>query len=205
VAAVRRIFVGVSGSLGSLQALRFATEEARQRDVPLIAVIAWIPPGGELAERRCPSPELRKLWRQAAAERLETAFDEALGGVPDDVRVEQSVVRGATGAVLTDLACGDGDILVIGTGRRGWLHRSAGRYCLAHARCPVMVVPPSALVNAFATAHRPWPMRRHITAADLARLLPPRGPAFRDGALPRVHNQLRKVTHGSRMDPVRDR
>ncbi len=170
--AVRRIFVGVSGSLGSLQALRLATEEARQRDVPLIAVLAWTPPGGEMAERRYPSPELRKLWRQAAAGRLRTAFDEALGGVPDDVRVERSVVRGDAGAVLTDLAAGDGDMLVIGTGRRGWhrrwLRKSTGRYCLAHARCPVTAVPPSALVDSLGTAHRPWPIRRHISVPDFA-------------------------------------
>jgi nucleotide-binding universal stress UspA family protein len=172
VTAVRRIFVGVSGSLGSLQALRFATDEARQRNVPLTAVIAWIPPGGELAERRCPSPELRKLWRQAAADRLRTAFDQALGGVPDDVRVEQAVVRGDAGAVLTDLASGDGDILVIGTGRRGWhrrcLRKSTGRYCLAHARCPVTAVPPSDLVDSLGTAHRSWPIRRHVSLPDFA-------------------------------------
>ena len=43
---VRRIIVGVHGSLGSLQALRYAADEARQRHVPLVAVTAWIPPGG---------------------------------------------------------------------------------------------------------------------------------------------------------------
>ena len=43
---VRRIIIGVHGSLGSLQALRFAADEARQRNVPLLAVTAWIPPGG---------------------------------------------------------------------------------------------------------------------------------------------------------------
>ena len=49
--AVGRIVVGVHGSLGSLQALRWATEEAHERRVPLVPVIAWIPPGGDLAER----------------------------------------------------------------------------------------------------------------------------------------------------------
>ncbi len=51
----RRILVGVHGSLGSLQALRYATEEARKRDAALIPVIAWVPPGGDLAERRQPT------------------------------------------------------------------------------------------------------------------------------------------------------
>ena len=76
---VRRIVVGIDGSLGSLQALRYATDEARRRDVPLLPVIAWVPPGGDLAERRHSSPYLRKIWREAAWERLWTAFDAGLG------------------------------------------------------------------------------------------------------------------------------
>jgi len=70
VPTVRRIIVGVHGSPGSLQALRFAADEARQRDVSLLAITAWVPPGGDVAERRHPSPYLRKLWREAAWERL---------------------------------------------------------------------------------------------------------------------------------------
>jgi nucleotide-binding universal stress UspA family protein len=52
---MRRVVVGVHGSLGSLQALRYAANEARDRDTPLVAIIAWLPPGGDLAERRYPS------------------------------------------------------------------------------------------------------------------------------------------------------
>jgi hypothetical protein len=70
VASVDRIVVGVHGSLGSLQALRYAVSQARERDVPLVAVTAWVPPGGDLAERRSPSPYLRRIWREAACERL---------------------------------------------------------------------------------------------------------------------------------------
>ena len=40
MAAVRRIVVGVHGSLGSLQALRYAADELREREVPLVPVIA---------------------------------------------------------------------------------------------------------------------------------------------------------------------
>jgi hypothetical protein len=42
-------------------------------DVPVVAVQAWTPPGGDLAERRCPSPGLRRVWAEAAGERLEEA------------------------------------------------------------------------------------------------------------------------------------
>ena len=80
--AIHRVIVGVDGSLGSLQALRYAEAEARHRDVPLVPVIAWTPPGGDLAERRHSSPYLRKIWREAAWERLRAAFDDGLGGMP---------------------------------------------------------------------------------------------------------------------------
>ena len=102
--AVQRIVVGVHGSLGSLQALRWAAEEARERHVPLVPVIAWVPPGGDLAERSHPSPYLRRLWQDAARARLAAAFEEALGGVPGDLPVQQRVERGDTGPVLVDVA-----------------------------------------------------------------------------------------------------
>jgi hypothetical protein len=104
VLAERRILVGVHGSLGSLQALRYATAEARQCQIRLVPVIAWVPPGGDLAERRQPVYSLRQLWRQAAQDRLFDSFDRALGGVPDGLEVEPVVIRGPAGPVLTDAA-----------------------------------------------------------------------------------------------------
>ena len=162
---VRRIIVGVHGSLGSLQALRYAADEARQRDVPLLAVNAWLPPGGEMAERRSPSAYLRKIWRDAASERLLAAFDAGLGGMPADLHVEPQISRGETGPVLVDVAEHPDDLLVIGTGRRSpilrALRKSVGRYCLAHAKCPVLAVPPSALVEELGHGRMPrsWSLR----------------------------------------------
>lgn len=162
MSAVRRVIVGVHGSLGSLQALRYAAEDAREREVPLVPVIAWIPPGGDLAERRQPSPYLRKLWSEAAKTRLLEAFEAGLGGVPGDVDILARVERGETGPVLVDVASEPGDLLVIGTGRRSLigraLRKSVGRYCLAHAKCPVLAVPPSALMDEMGR-HRSWPRR----------------------------------------------
>ena len=169
MAAVRRIIVGVHGSLGSLQALRYAADEARQRGVPLVPVIAWVPPGGDLAEHRHPSPYLRKIWSEAARQRLAAAFDEGLGGPPADLRLEAHVERGETGPVLVDVACQPGDLLVIGPGPRSplgrTLHHSVGRYLLAHARCPVVAVPPSALMDEM--RHGLWPLRRRHAFAAL--------------------------------------
>lgn len=166
--AVRRVIVGVHGSIGSLQALRYAAEEARERRVPLVPVIAWVPPGGDAAERGRPSPYLRRVWREEARKRLWTAFDDGLGGLPLGLRVEPHVERGDTGQVLIEIADQPDDLLVIGTGRRGPLVRafrkSVGRYCLAHARCPVLAVPPSALMDEMGGGLRARLLRRRASA-----------------------------------------
>ena len=149
MSGVRRIIVGVSGSPGSLQALRQAAGLARMHEAALVPVLAWVPPGGDLADRSHPSPYLRRLWRDAARERLRSAIELALGGVPDDVPFESGVQRGDPGHVLVSVACQPDDMLVIGAGRRGALARAlscrVSRYCLAHAQCPVVAVPPPAL------------------------------------------------------------
>jgi nucleotide-binding universal stress UspA family protein len=179
VSAVRRIVVGVHGSLGSLQALRWAAEEARERHVPLAPVIAWVPPGGDLAERSHPSPYLRKVWADAASAKLSAAFEEGLGGLPDDLCVRSLVARGDTGPVLVDVADQPGDLLVIGTGRRHpvsrALRRSVGRYCLAHATCPVLAVPPSALMDELRHGLRPWSLRHRHALAPIPSISPIRG------------------------------
>jgi nucleotide-binding universal stress UspA family protein len=165
VVSVRRIVVGVHGSLGSLQALRYAADEARERAVPLVPVITWIPPGGDLSERGHPSPYLRQVWHDAARQRLLAAFEAGLGGIPGDLRVDLCVARGEPGPALVDIADEPDDLLVIGTGRRSLigraLRKSVVRYCLAHARCPVLAVPPSALMDEMGRGLRPWGLRRH--------------------------------------------
>jgi nucleotide-binding universal stress UspA family protein len=180
VAAVRRIVVGVHGSLGSLQALRYAAGEARDRRVPLVPVIAWVPPGGDLAERRHPSPYLRQVWREDASKKLLAAFDEGLGGMPDDLDVQTYVERGEAGQVLAAIASKPGDVLVIGTGRQSLpsraLRKSVGRYLLAHANCPVLAVPPSALMNEMrrhGAPHWLWPLgsrRGGVLVPDISEL-----------------------------------
>ena len=144
MSGVRRVFAGVHGSLGSLQALRYAANEARYRGARLLPVIAWVPPGGDLAERRQPNLYLRKMWREAAQGRLWEAFDMGLGGLPEDLTIEALVVRGPAGPVLVECADDPDDLLVIGTGRRG-LRRLAAPFgepllprpcALPGGRCP---------------------------------------------------------------------
>lgn len=144
-----RVIVGVSESPGSLPALRHAGNLARREDAPLVAVHAWIPPGGDLAERRCPSSYLRKAWQEAASQRLHGAVDAAWGGAPADLDLQLITIRGEAGPALVELADSAEDVLVVGAGRQGRLariwHGRVTHYCVAHAVCPVFTVPPPAL------------------------------------------------------------
>ena len=166
---VRRVVVGVSGSAGSLQALRYATEMARNENAVLAPVLAWTPPGGDLADRRSPCPPLREIWKQAAWGRLWKAVDLAIGGPPADLHFSPAVVRGEAGLVLTDAAVRPGDVLVIGAGRHGALRRllacKVSRYCLAHAACPMIAVPPAQLADHAQGLHG-WVLRRRIHPED---------------------------------------
>ena len=169
MSGVGRVVVGVSGSPGSLPALRYAENLARREDAPLLAVHAWVPPGGDLAERRCPSSHLRKVWQEAARQRLHEAFGAAWGGVPAGVDLQLITVRGDTGSALVDVAdCAD-DVLVVGAGRRGMLarvwHGRGSRYCVAHAVCPVFTVPPPAL-RSRSLGHRDLTLDRALSVWD---------------------------------------
>jgi nucleotide-binding universal stress UspA family protein len=166
-----RVVVGVSGSPGSLQALRAAVDEARSRDAALIAVLAWTPAGGEFAYHRAPCLELLRMSERDAAWRLRNSFDEAFGTVPGDVRVELALIRGEAGAVLVGAADRPGDLLVVGAGPHGRidriLHGATARYCVARAGCRVLTVPPPELLRELPRRRRhrpaaapqqwPWP------------------------------------------------
>ena len=156
----RRVIAGVSGSLRSLGALRAGVEEARLTAAPLTAVLTWEPAGGELAYRRAPCPVLLKLWETAAVKRLTDAFDDAFGGIPQDMAVHMVVVRGKAGPFLVDFANQPDDLLVLGSGGGNWLrnslHGSVTRYCVVHARCPVLTVPPPELFAEMRSRQHRW-------------------------------------------------
>jgi nucleotide-binding universal stress UspA family protein len=167
-----RVITGVSGSPRNLQALRYAAVLSRSQDATLIPVLAWVPPGGDVADRRCPSGHLRRIWTDDAWRRMHAALDAAFGGLPSDVATEPMVVRGEPGLVLVCEASRPRDLLVIGTGRHGAMGRLLGatvsRYCLAHAGCPVLAVPPTALeLEAGHGLHR-WSFRHSgLTLSEL--------------------------------------
>ena len=126
-----QVIVGVDRSLSGLAAIRAAVAEAGRRGETLHA--ARVCTGACLA--------LNELAE------LDTAFREALGGFPPDVRVRRETMAPPVAKALTRRASHPGDLLFLGTGshglrglwRRIWtppvLHQ-----CLRKARCTVVVV-----------------------------------------------------------------
>ena len=165
--AAARVVVGVSGSPGSLVALRLAAVEARRRSAVLWPVLAWEPPGGELSARRSAAAAvLVEDWERMARERLLDALRCVFGEDDAGLPLHAVIARGSPGRALVATADREDDLLVLGAGRRGLAHRAAlwpsvGRYCLTHAGCPVLVLPPSPLQPALAAAHRrnAWRLR----------------------------------------------
>ncbi|HEY7431092.1 MAG TPA: universal stress protein [Streptosporangiaceae bacterium] len=172
MSGARRVIVGASGSPGSLRALRYAEEAARRLDALLIPVMVWTPPGGELAERRTPSHGLRKIWEEAASELLAHTLEVAWGELPAGLTTRPTVVRGEPGHALVELADSTDDLLVVGAGRRsgmGWLWGArVSRYCLRHARCPVLAVPPATLDGGQGHGLRGWAFRHRELTLDRA-------------------------------------
>jgi nucleotide-binding universal stress UspA family protein len=163
--AATRVVVGVSGSLGSVTALRRAAALARRLGAELWPVLAWEPPGGDPAARRTPASGLLvEEWQRLAEQRLASVLDEIFGDDGPGVPMRALVVRGATGRALVAIADRENDVLVVGAGRRG-LHRAfsgrVSRHCLAHAVCPVLAVPPSPLESDLVAVHRrnAWHLR----------------------------------------------
>ena len=130
------IVVGVDGSPGSRDALRWAARQARLTGAALRAVASWrwpnyvtrVPPGVDL-----PGDTRRTV-------------DEALASVSDefaDVPMTGHVVEGPGGPALLTQADG-ASLLVVGAQGRaaypGMLLGSVAEYCVRNGPCPVVVV-----------------------------------------------------------------
>jgi nucleotide-binding universal stress UspA family protein len=149
---VPKIVVGVDGSEGAAEALRWAVGEARLRGASLRVVHAWsvplvlsIPsadtfgvpePAGSMEEVRMALHKEAGIVLQAALEGIDA----------DDIEVEGDVVKGKVVRVLVE-AANDADILVVGSrglgGFTGLLLGSVSQQCAHHAPCPLVIVPPS--------------------------------------------------------------
>ena len=143
--------VGVDGSAGSYEALRWALAEARLRKAPLRILHAWIylhalVPAlvGYPYTRDSIEPAVADA-AAAAQQAAEAIFEQALLelGAVDDVEVERVIVQGSPAQALID-AVSERDLLVVGSrghgGFAGLLLGSVSQQCAQHARCPVVIV-----------------------------------------------------------------
>ncbi len=140
-----RIVVGVDGSDGSVEALRWALREARLRGDSVEAIHSWHYPYAAYTEITgmaagvVDRAELEKLGQEVLQETVDRVADEASG-----VEVTPVLVQGGAAAALLEAAVG-ADLLVVGTrghgGFTGLLLGSVSQHAVHHAPCPVVVVP----------------------------------------------------------------
>jgi nucleotide-binding universal stress UspA family protein len=139
-AAAGPVVVGVDGSTGSREAVRWAAEYAKLTGAELRAVASWrwpnyvtrIPPGVDLAA------DTARTLHEVVAE-VSAEFPE--------VPVSEHVVEGPSGPALLSQAA-DATLLVVGAQGRaaypGMLLGSVAEHCVRHGPCPVVVVRTSA-------------------------------------------------------------
>jgi nucleotide-binding universal stress UspA family protein len=136
------IVVGVDGSPGSRQALRWAAAEAAEHGADLAVVNVWehtlLPPAGSVSvsEHYVPEPS------QATADELLQVIKEELGEDPP-VLVRPNVKQGRPAKVLIDESA-NADLLVVGKrghgGFAGLVLGSVSQHVAAYGKCPVVVV-----------------------------------------------------------------
>lgn len=144
-----RYVVGVDGSAGSRDALRWAIEEARHHGANIDAVYAF--PYATPAFVGFPEAMyVPETTYEVAEKEAETYLDEVvaavLRGEPAGVEIDRIVTEGGAARRLLEIA-ERADLLVVGSrglgGFRGLLLGSVSHQCASHASCPVVVIPPS--------------------------------------------------------------
>ncbi|MER6411274.1 universal stress protein [Streptomyces humidus] len=130
-----QVVVGVDGSAVSMEAVRFAFEEAAFREARVIAVSAWQP------------PHLRDLALEDAQDEARRVLAESTAGWQEkypQVELRHAVIRGHPVRVLSDAAQW-AVLLVAGSrglgGFSGLLLGSVSQGLMHHAPCPVVIVP----------------------------------------------------------------
>lgn len=134
-----RVVTGIDGSARSLEALRWAAEEARARDADLEVVHAWRLPPMASPPVHAVLPDVSTLEENGRAVLDRALGDPALAGV----KAHPHLTYAAPARALLERA-GDATLLVVGTrglGRvSGALLGSVSRQLLHHAPCPVVVI-----------------------------------------------------------------
>ncbi|NUP01458.1 MAG: universal stress protein [Nonomuraea sp.] len=138
-----RLIVGVDESPASRWALAWAIGAARLHRMALVAVHVSRAPVHPFPEALPVQHAIRQGEESRCAEVIASVFEDVAGGIPDDLHVARVGKVGDPGYHLVDLAR-EGDLLVLGRGRRGVLSRmllpSTSMYCARHAKTTVVIV-----------------------------------------------------------------
>jgi nucleotide-binding universal stress UspA family protein len=142
-----RIVVGVDGSAGSEQALRWALSEARWRGADVDAVSCWAPPYAALASGYAPTYTIDDISTVGNANVdivMSHCYDDVAASRAAGVVISKRVLEGDARQTLESESKG-ATMLVVGRRGHGGLSRlvlgSVSRHVAAHAHCPVVVVP----------------------------------------------------------------
>lgn len=131
-----RIVVGVDGSPCSIDALKWAANQAELTGAAVDAVMSWEYPTQYGMEFGVFDVD----WETGAREALKTALNQAFG--PNVGKINGRVFRGRPAEVLVTAAEG-ADLLVVGSrghgAMAGMFLGSVSEYVVAHAPCPVLV------------------------------------------------------------------
>ena len=142
VNAAGKIIVGVDGSEPSANALRWAADEARRREVGLHVVTCWSYP--MVPWTPYAPPLSSEEFIQHTRETAEAEVEKVLGADREGLDVTIEVLEGAPSLRLLDFDR-IGEMLVVGTrgrgGFAGLLLGSVSQHLTEHAHCPVIVVP----------------------------------------------------------------
>jgi nucleotide-binding universal stress UspA family protein len=137
-----KIVVGVDGSAGSIDALTWATQEAKLRDATLHVVTAWEFPYLYAAGSTAMLLPLDQLEVEAKST-LDKAIETGISDPEVRRTVQREVFSGNPAAVLRDLS-EDADLIVVGArghgGFFGLLLGSVSDQLVKHAACPVVVI-----------------------------------------------------------------
>ena len=137
------VVIGVDGSTGAEQAIRFGLREASERGVGVTAVHAsWL-----AVTDGTDSSDFAKRWQDVRDEERERAFDAVQAAMKDvpDVTVRQVVVTERPVEALVDASRGASLVVVGSRGRGGFtglLLGSVGRGVLHGSVAPVAIVRP---------------------------------------------------------------
>ena len=135
---LQKIVVGIDSSMSSIDALRWAVQQAQLTGSVVQAVMAWqYPPSGMV-----PSVPADLDFNAESRQALDAAIEGVISGA-SPIEVTRVVEEGEPGPALVQVSKGAA-LLVVGSRGHGavvgMLIGSVSQYCVTHAHCPVVVL-----------------------------------------------------------------